>query len=40
MCLDATPKTQLDFVVISLNEQYFALPLIRSRPPPLRVCAW
>lgn len=30
MCLDKYPKTQLDFVVISLNEQYFALPVIGS----------
>lgn len=32
MCLDENPKTQLDFVVISLNEQYFVMPLIRAHP--------
>lgn len=30
MSLDKNPKTQLDFVVITLNEQYFVMPLIPS----------
>lgn len=30
MRLDKNPKTQLDFVVISLSEQYFVKLLIRS----------
>lgn len=32
MCMDKIPKTQLDFVVNSLNEQYFAMSFICAHP--------
>lgn len=39
MCLDENPKTQLDFVVISLNEEYFAVPLIPTHPLSSEHCS-